>query len=177
MRILYFEGEPRWEYKFMRRAVEDDKNVEIISMLRTTPNKIYRQGGDANELANGFPTKAEELFVYDGLIIGSSEANYFTPGQQQLIRDFADKRGGGVLFLGGRFALSDGGWARSPLAEIMPVRLPVSDKTFFRDFSTVNLLVRPARTARLSVWSKDATATWNAGRKCRRLPTIRTSAT
>jgi uncharacterized membrane protein len=139
MRILYFEGEPRWEYKFMRRAVEDDKNVEIISMLRTTPNKIYRQGGDANELANGFPTKAEELFVYDGLIIGSSEANYFTPGQQQLIRDFADKRGGGVLFLAGRFALSDGGWARSPLAEIMPVHLPASDKTFFRDFSSVNL--------------------------------------
>jgi uncharacterized membrane protein len=138
-RILYFEGEPRWEYKFMRRAVEDDKNVEIISMLRTTPNKIYRQGGDPNELANGFPTKAEELFVYDGLIIGSSEANYFTPGQQQLIRDFADKRGGGVLFLGGRFSLSDGGYARSPLAEIMPVRLPAGEQTFHRDFSSVVL--------------------------------------
>jgi uncharacterized membrane protein len=139
MRILYFEGEPRWEYKFMRRAVEDDKNVELISMLRTTPNKIYRQGGDANELANGFPTKAEELFVYDGLIIGSSEANYFTPAQQQLIRDFADKRGGGVLFLGGRFSLSDGGYARSPLAEILPVRLPSSQQTFHRDYSSVSL--------------------------------------
>jgi uncharacterized membrane protein len=139
MRILYFEGEPRWEYKFMRRAVEDDKNVELISMLRTTPNKIYRQGGDANELPNGFPTKAEELFVYDGLIIGSSEANYFTPAQQQLIRDFADKRGGGVLFLGGRFSLSDGGYARSPLAEIMPVRLPAGEQTFHRDFSSVVL--------------------------------------
>jgi uncharacterized membrane protein len=138
-RVLYFEGEPRWIYKFMRRAVEDDKNVEIISMLRTTPNKIYRQGGDPNELANGFPTKAEELFVYDGLIIGSSEANYFTPGQQQLIRDFADKRGGGVLFLGGRFALSDGGYARSPLAEILPVRLPAGEHTFHRDYSSVVL--------------------------------------
>jgi uncharacterized membrane protein len=139
MRILYFEGEPRWEYKFMRRAVEDDKNVELISMLRTTPNKIYRQGGDPNELPNGFPSKAEELFVYDGLIIGSSEANYFTPAQQQLIRDFADKRGGGVLFLGGRFSLSDGGYARSPLAEIMPVRLPAGEQTFHRDFSSVQL--------------------------------------
>ena len=139
MRILYFEGEPRWEYKFLRRAVEDDKNVEISSMLRTTPNKIYSQGFPDNERPNGFPTKAEELFIYDGLIIGSSEANYFTPAQQQLIRDFADKRGGGVLFLGGRFSLSDGGYARSPLAEILPVRLPASEKTFFRDFSTVNL--------------------------------------
>lgn len=140
MRILYFEGEPRWEYKFMRRAVEDDKNVELVSMLRTTPNKIYRQGiSGPTELENGFPSKAEELFAYDGLIIGSSEASYFTPQQQQLIRDFADRRGGGVLFLGGRFGLSDGGYARSPLAEIMPVRLPTSEKTFYRDYSTAQL--------------------------------------
>jgi uncharacterized membrane protein len=140
MRILYFEGEPRWEYKFMRRAVEDDKSVEIVSMLRTTPNKIYRQGiSSPSELENGFPTKAEELFAYDGLIIGSSEASYFTPQQQQLIRDFADRRGGGVLFLGGRFGLSDGGYGRSPLAEIMPVRLPTSEQTFHRDYSTAQL--------------------------------------
>ena len=137
MRILYFEGEPRWEYKFIRRAVEDDKNIELSSMVRTTPNKILYQGF-ANE-PPGFPTTAEELFGYDGQIIGSSEANYFTPGQQQLIRDFADRRGGGVLFLGGRFALSDGGYARSPLAEIMPVRLPANEKSFYRDFSSVVL--------------------------------------
>jgi uncharacterized membrane protein len=137
MRILYFEGEPRWEYKFIRRAVEDDKNVEVLGMVRTTTNKILFQGFTTEP--PGFPTTAEELFTYDGLIIGSSEANYFTPAQQQLIRDFADKRGGGVLFLAGRFSLSDGGYARSPLAEIMPVKLPTSEKTFFRDFSTVAL--------------------------------------
>ena len=30
MRILYIEGEPRWEYKFIRRAVEDDPSIEIV---------------------------------------------------------------------------------------------------------------------------------------------------
>src|SRR5215471_2024859 len=35
-RILYMEGEPRWDYKFMRRAVEDDKNIELVSIVRTT---------------------------------------------------------------------------------------------------------------------------------------------
>ena len=43
-RVLYVEGEPRWEYKFVRRAEEDDRIVQLISMLRTTENKIYRQG-------------------------------------------------------------------------------------------------------------------------------------
>ena len=43
-RILYIEGEPRWEYKFIRRAEDDDPTVQIVSMLRTSENKIYRQG-------------------------------------------------------------------------------------------------------------------------------------
>ena len=82
-------------------------------MLRTTQNKIYRQGiANATELEDGFPAKVEELFAYQGLIIGGIEAGYFTPAQLDLIRQFADRRGGGVLFLGGRFGLADGGWAR-----------------------------------------------------------------
>ncbi len=97
-------------------------------MLRTTQNKIYRQGApdppENKELEDGFPAKPEELFRYQGLIIGSVEANYFTPTQQQLIRDFVDRRGGGLLFLGGRATLSDGGYASSPLADLVPTKLP-----------------------------------------------------
>jgi uncharacterized membrane protein len=139
MRILYMEGEPRWEYKFIRRALEDDPSIEIVTILRTTQNKIYRQGTiDSHELENGFPTKAEELFKYDGLIIGSVEANYFSNDQQAIIRDFADKRGGGVLFLAGRFALSDGAYAKTPLAEMMPLHL-TAEKSWSRDFATATL--------------------------------------
>ena len=139
MRVLYVEGEPRWEYKFIRRALEDDPSIEVVTILRTTQNKIYRQGTlDSHELEAGFPTKAEELFKYDGLIIGSVEANYFSAQQQELIRDFADKRGGGVLFLAGRFALSDGAYAKTPLAEMMPLHL-TNEKSWSRDFATASL--------------------------------------
>jgi uncharacterized membrane protein len=139
MRILYMEGEPRWEYKFIRRALEDDPSIEIVTILRTTQNKIYRQGTiDSHELEAGFPTKAEELFKYDGLIIGSVEASYFSNEQQAMIRDFADRRGGGVLFLAGRFALSEGGYTKSPLAEMMPLRL-TGEKNWSRNFATASL--------------------------------------
>jgi hypothetical protein len=109
-RILYVEGEPRWEYKFIRRAEQDDRLVTIVSMLRTSENKIYRQGiGDPKELADGFPSRAEDLFPYQAIIIGSVEANYFTAAQKELIQQFVDRRGGGLLFLGGRASLGDGG--------------------------------------------------------------------
>jgi uncharacterized membrane protein len=139
-RVLYVEGEPRWEYKFIRRAEDDDRVVQLASMLRTTENKIYRQGiNDPKELADGFPARAEDLFGYQALILGSVEAGYFTAPQLDLIRQFVDRRGGGLLLLGGRFGLADGGWGGSSIADVLPVVLPDRKNTFHREPATVEL--------------------------------------
>ncbi|HEV2198822.1 MAG TPA: hypothetical protein VGR73_03305 [Bryobacteraceae bacterium] len=133
-RILYIEGEPRWEYKFIRQAEEDDRMVEIVSMVRTSENKIYRQGiSNPKELAEGFPSRPEDLFAYQGLIVGSVEAGYFNPTQQELIREFVDRRGAGLLLLGGQFAMADGGWNASKLTDLMPATLPTQAGTFHRE--------------------------------------------
>jgi uncharacterized membrane protein len=139
-RILYVEGEPRWEYKFIRRAEQDDRIVSVVSMLRTSENKIYRQGiEDPKELADGFPSRVEDLFGYQALMIGSVEASYFTAAQKELIQQFVDRRGGGLLLLGGRASLGDGGWGSSSLADLLPVVLPNKKGTFHRDPATVEL--------------------------------------
>jgi uncharacterized membrane protein len=141
-RILYMEGEPRWDYKFIRRAVEDDKNIDLYCVVRTTQNKLYAQvppDAPAGELKDGFPSKVDDLFTYQGIILGSVEANYFTPAQQDLIRQFVDRRGGGLLFLGGRTSLADGGYQKAPFSDLLPVRLPESKNTFHRDPATAEL--------------------------------------
>jgi hypothetical protein len=139
-RILYVEGEPKWDFKFIRRALEGDRNLQLTTMLRTTQNKIYRQGvEDPKELEQGFPDKEEELFKFSGLMIGGVEASWFTPQQQAMIKNFADRRGGGVMFLAGRGAMSDGGWAASSMAEMIPVTLTDRKGTFHRDPATAEL--------------------------------------
>jgi hypothetical protein len=139
-RILYIEGEPRWEFKFIRRAEENDPTVQLVSMLRTSENKIYRQGiSDPGELADGFPVRPEDLFGYLGIIIGSVDADYFTPLQRELLREYVDRRGGGVLFLGGHSSLSDGGWGASSMNELLPSFLPAGRNNFHRNATTVEL--------------------------------------
>lgn len=139
-RILYIEGEPRWELKFIRRAAEASSGVELVSLLRTTQNKFYRQGiASPSELVNGFPSIVEEMFGYDGLIIGSIEAGAFTPSQLSLIRAFADRRGGGVLFLGGRASFSEGSWQATEVADILPVSISGRHGTFNRTPVNVEL--------------------------------------
>ena len=57
-RILYFEGEPRFEVKFIRRALAKDDNIRIVSLIRTAESKFYRLGIDTpQELATGFPQR------------------------------------------------------------------------------------------------------------------------
>jgi uncharacterized membrane protein len=133
-RILYIESEPRWEYKFIRQAEEDDRMVQIASIVRTSENKYYRQGiTNPKELAEGFPSRPEDLFSYQGIIIGSVEAGYFSRNQQDLIRQFVDRRGGGLLLLGGQFSLADGGWNASNLTDLLPTTLPTQTGTFHRE--------------------------------------------
>lgn len=144
-RILYIEGEPKWEFKFIRRAIEEDRTLQLTTILRTTQNKIYRQGiANPNELETGFPSRVEELFNYEAILIGGVEAGYFNATQIELLKQFVDRRGGGLLFLAGRGGLSDGGWNRSPLAELMPVTLPERKNTFHREPATVEL-TQPGR--------------------------------
>ena len=64
-KVLYFEGEPRFEMKFIRRAVEEDKNLQVVALQRTADNKFMRIGVDGpEELVGGFPKTREELFGY-----------------------------------------------------------------------------------------------------------------
>jgi uncharacterized membrane protein len=162
--ILYVEGEPRWEYKFIRRAVTEGTSVRLPTLLRTTPNKFYRQGLEsADELEAGFPTDEETLFRYDALIIGSFEAAALTSSQQRLIRDFVNRRGGSLLMLGGRRGLADGGWGASPVADVLPVLLPEPVAPTFQRFpARASLTPEGARSliTRLDVDDSVNAALW-----------------
>jgi uncharacterized membrane protein len=142
-RILYFEGEPRWEFKFLKRAVEDDKTIRLTTDLRTTPDKTYAQLIDQDKstnLVNGFPTEVQELFQYDALILGSVDQAYLKPEQQELIHEFVDRRGGGLLLLGGKDSLADGGYSKSGLNDLLPTVLPeTKKKTYVIDAADVEL--------------------------------------
>lgn len=121
-KILYFEGEPRFEMKFLRRAVADDKNLQVVALQRTADNKFLRIDVDnPDELLGGFPKTRDELFAYRALILGSVEAGAFTGDQLQMIADFVDHRGGSLLMLGGARSFGEGGYGGTPVADALPL--------------------------------------------------------
>jgi len=124
-RILYVEELHPWEYKFLTRALDGDPALQLTALLKTGPEKFLRLGlRNANELHDGFPTKREELFGYQAVVIGSMAASFFSKAQLELIRDFVAERGGGFMMLGGMHALSQGGYSNTAIDELLPVQLP-----------------------------------------------------
>ena len=144
-KILYVEGEPRSEFAFMRRAVANDSGVLVVGLMRSAERKFLRLGvKDSVDLLGGFPTTREELFSYKAIILGSIEASFFSADQLRMISDFVSQRGGGLLVLGGRASLSEGGFAGTPLAEVLPVTL--ARGTVNVDGPATTVTVRPTRT-------------------------------
>jgi uncharacterized membrane protein len=164
-KVLYYEGEPRFEYKFLRAGVAGDKNLQVVSIARTAENKYYRQSlTNPDELIGGFPKTREELFQYRGLILGSVEAASFTPEQLRMIADFVNKRGGGLLMLGGRRSFAEGGWGGTPVGEVLPVVLESANTKYFSELFQAH----PTRAGATSPVTqiagdeKDSGAKWNA---------------
>ncbi len=156
-RVLYVTGRPNWEFKFLRRALQQDDEVHLVGLVRIakkepkftfrgrtgeTTNPLYRGFGnqddeqaekydqpvllrlgteDAEELRDGFPQAAEELFRYHAIVLDDIEAASFTQDQMSLIQEFTSQRGGGFLMLGGRESFAGGGYARTPIGELLPV--------------------------------------------------------
>ncbi len=125
VRLLHFEGQPRFEFKFRRRAVAPDPELRVLGMVRTAEGKFYRVDVDsAEELAGGFPDSREELYEFDAVILGTVEASFFNQDQLDMLRDFVAVRGAGLLTLGGGASFAEGGYRDTAIAEVLPLALP-----------------------------------------------------
>jgi len=133
--ILLYQGEPHWEMKFLNRAVFGDESLDVATLQRTADGTFMRlfrhEPAEPGVLTGGFPQTREELFAYRGLILSRVEAAAFSDDQLQMIADFVEQRGGGLLMLGSPKSFGEGGYGGTPVADILPLVInpgrPASD--------------------------------------------------
>ena len=69
-RILYLGGRPSWEYKFLRRALENDRLLQLVALVRMAPREpkfafLTRRGETTNPLFRGFGASADDAERFD----------------------------------------------------------------------------------------------------------------
>lgn len=126
-KILMVEGAPGYEHTFLKRALAQDPGLEVDAVVRKGQNDDGREtfyvqagAGRAAALANGYPATRSELFVYDAIIFGNIEADFFTREQLELTAAFVAERGGGLLVLGAR-SFDRQGLSGTALEEVLPI--------------------------------------------------------
>jgi uncharacterized membrane protein len=130
--VLYLEGSPRMEYRFLRRAMFRDRDFRLVGLLRLASDRFYIQGANPAEayLSKGFPTTADQLFAFKAVVLGDIEAGYFTKEQLALLEEFVKERGGGLLMLGGVNSFGLGKYEGTPVAKMLPVTISARDGAY-----------------------------------------------
>ncbi|HZN66109.1 MAG TPA: hypothetical protein VFB66_12510 [Tepidisphaeraceae bacterium] len=103
--VLYVDGYPRWEYRYIKNEMIRDRTVNI-SCLLTSADPTFAQEGDPP--AEGFPgpvrrfpESVEEIMQYDVVLFGDVDPRQFTDTQIALVGEFVSKRGGGFGMVAG----------------------------------------------------------------------------
>ncbi len=130
--VLYIEGSPRLEYRFLRRVMFSDPDFRVVGLLRLAKDRFYVQGANSSEqyLQKGFPDTEEKLFAFQTVILGDIEASYFTAKQLDLLEHFVKDRGGAILMLGGVNSFGLGKYAGTPIARMLPFEISSTDGNY-----------------------------------------------
>jgi len=115
--VLYCEGYPRWDYRYLKNEMIRDKTVDI-SCLLFTADVGFAQEGD--KPITRFPESMTEMLAYDVVLFGDVDPRQFTDAQLQLVADFVAKKGGGFGMVAGP-RWSPQAFRNTPIEPVLPV--------------------------------------------------------
>ena len=97
------------------RNVAANPRVALLADRGNGPDAWPRGAG-----AGKFPADRESLFAYDLVVFGEVPRQFFRLEELEWLRDFVDKRGGGLMVIDGRRG-HVAGYADTPLGALFPV--------------------------------------------------------
>jgi len=126
LKVLVIESTPRWEYRYLRNALERDPGVEVTCLLFHP--KLSKVGG-GRSYTQAFPS-SNELSRFDVVFLGDVGLGpkQLTVDQAQALRQLVSAQAAGLVFMPGRY-----GWQESlntsVLADLCPVVLDPAHTT------------------------------------------------
>ena len=153
LRILYVEGKFRFESKYIARALSAGRRFRVDRRVLLQPLR--------EDQPPPLSDKMEDWLSYHAIIFGDVGASRFTRKQLEIIKELVGKRGKGFCMIGGRRSFGRGGWANTPIADVLPVVLQDATGEI-----RGNVKATPTRAGlseplmRISPDDKDVAAAW-----------------
>ncbi|MBI5368216.1 MAG: hypothetical protein HZA54_14370 [Planctomycetes bacterium] len=132
IRVLYIEGYPRWEYRYLKNAMLRDHSVEVQCLLQSSDQDFPQEASRGLAPLTEFPVERHDLFKYDVILMGDIDPNGdFMPGSKteklfENIVAFVEEIGGGFAMIAGTRS-APRAFRNTALARLLPVVLEDSE--------------------------------------------------
>lgn len=155
LRVLYIDGGPRWERRYITSMLLREPSVRSSSLLLAARRSFIEEG---NVTIGYPPTSDEEWAEYDVVVIGDVRSGLFSAEQLDQLREHVASRGAGLLWVGGT-SNTPASWRGTPLEDLLPFRM--DQGSGIATSSQPVVLNRTASGERLGVLRLDETlSTW-----------------
>ena len=114
VRILYLEGQLRFEQSYLKRSLDESLDFELDFVY--VPQK-EQQRNQWHERTNRI-----DFTQYDAIILGDLDSRALSLATQQRLAKQIEQ-GAGLLALGGFHSLEAGGYANSPIGKLLPIQM------------------------------------------------------
>ncbi len=124
LRVLYVEGYPRYEYRYLKNALVREQTMQISGLLIEADEQFIQEGTDP---IRRFPDTPEELNRYDVVLFGDMDprGGWLTAAQMNMLLDFVGNEGGGFGLIAGERAVPHR-YLGTPLEKLIPVSIDSS---------------------------------------------------
>lgn len=117
LRVLYVEGYPRWEYRYLKNLLVRERSIESSIMLLSADRDFAQEG---NQPISRLPRTEAEFSDFDVFILGDIPARTFSSSQREQLRSQIAARGAGLIWIGGSRD-TPSGWSGTVLADLLPM--------------------------------------------------------
>ena len=116
LRVLYVEGYPRWEYRYLKNMLQREQSTESAVMLLSADRDFAQEG---NTPISRLPRTREEFDRFDLFVLGDLPSSFFSGEQLSELRRAVAERGAGLVWIGGERS-TPRSWGGTALEELLP---------------------------------------------------------
>jgi len=125
-RVLYLQNALGFDFKFLRKAIVSDRNLQLNAFVRWTDGRLVNIA-EAGTKPPALDLSPQALIGTSVVILGDLAPEALSAEQCQALAQFVD-HGGGLVLLGGPHSLSSPGFAATALNPLLPIRIPAEYK-------------------------------------------------
>lgn len=141
IKVLYVEGRPRWQYRYLKDILLRAPNLKAQCLLTSATSDFMQESTKDVPALTRFPPTRKDLFQYDVIILGDVAPDEIDSFQtrsttEDLLKEFKEfvELGGGFIMIAGQLhAPRD--YRDTPIADILPVEIgdPDEERTNVQD--------------------------------------------